>query len=273
MRVTFRPGWFLIVKISSEVSLPLRYEFPLTERVRLLMRLEDALGRIRQQADEASCEAHRHALLTLCELLDLTQRIDIRGEVRIEAERQRGVLRSFRNLDAVDAAALELTLDRLNQVIAQLDMSTCRAGSRCRDDSWLSMVRARAAIPGGFTRFDLPSFHFWSALDPASRRDSLLEWLLDFDCVEHGVGALMTLIRACAESESFTSDSGQFHRTLGGRQPIFAVVDMAPDAEVVPEVSANRSTLLLRFMHFPGSGRPRLCDRPVHFGLAVSYLG
>ena len=256
--------------IGTEVQAPLRYEFPLTERVRLLLRLEDAVRRIREQAGEHSSESHRYALMALCELVELTSRIDLKSEIRIEADRQRALLRGIRNLPDVDPTSLERVLSELEAVIRKIDGSSHRAGARCRDDGWLSMVRTRISLPGGLTRFDMPSFHYWSALPPAARQQRLLDWLQDFECVSEGVEMLLRLLRGTAETESQEATSGQFVRPLM-RQPILVTVDTDPDSMLLPEVSANRSALLVRFTEFCATGRPRPCGDSVTFGLAVTY--
>jgi cell division protein ZapD len=257
--------------ICGNVQIPLRYEFPLTERVRLLLRLEDSLRRVTEQAHESSPDAHRHALLALCELVELTLRIDLKAEVRTEAERQRGQLRALRDRPEVDLQVLDDALAELDRVIRAIDSSSHRAGARCRDDAWLSMVRTRMTVPGGVTRFDMPSFNFWASLDPVMRRDRLLEWLNDFTCVHEGVAVVLQLMRACAESESQYAENGQFQRALSMRQPLLVSVDVAPDSNAIPEVSANRLALLVRFSRFSNTSRPRPCEDDVSFGLAVSY--
>ena len=259
------------MQIGAPVQVPLRYEFPLTERVRLLLRLEDSFQRVRDQAGETTPDAHRYALMALCELVELASRIDIKSEVRIEAERQRTLLRGFRNLAGIDPATLEDVLAEVDHIVGCIDSSPQRAGSRCRDDAWLTMVRTRMALPGGVTRFDMPSFNFWSAKDPTWRRERLLEWLDDFQCIAGGVATLLRLLRGSAETASQRAVGGQFQGAVAMRQPLLVVVDTAPDADFIPEVSANRSTLLVRFMCLNASGRPRPCEDDVAFGLAVTY--
>lgn len=259
------------MKICGNVKVPLRYEFPLTERVRLLLRLEDSLRRITEQAYEASPEAHRYALVALCELLDLTVRIDLKAEVRSEAERLRHQLRSLRHRPDIRVEVLDSSIDDLERVIHGIDASGHRAGSRCRDDAWLSLVRGRLRVPGGVTRFDMPSFNYWTAQEPTRRRERLLDWLADFVCVKEGVEVILRLLRACSEVESLQAVGGQFQRPLGMRQPLLVGIDLSPDLTAIPEVSANRIALLVRFSSFSETSRPRPCEEDVSFGLSVAY--
>jgi cell division protein ZapD len=258
------------MQIEANVRVPLRYEFPLTERMRLLLRLEDSAARIREHADQPAPEAHRYALLALCDLIELTSRIDLKSEIRIEADRQRNLLRNLRHMSGIDLDALEGALAELDAIVGMIDGSSHRAGARCRDDGWLSMVRTRISLPGGLTRFDMPSFHYWSALEPALRRQRLLDWLQDFDCVTSGVETLLRLLRGTAETESQRAIGGHFMRALV-RQPLLVTIDTEPDCQLVPEISANRSALQVRFLRFSPVGRPRPCEDGISFGLAVTY--
>jgi cell division protein ZapD len=142
--------------------------------VRLLLRLEDALRRVAEAAYESSPDSHRSAMVSLCDLVELTTRIDLKAEVRSEAERQRGRFRALRGLTDIDEVALDQAIDELEQVIELINVSSHRAGARCREDGWLSMVRARVGVAGGLTRFDMPSVNFWLALAPAVRQERLI---------------------------------------------------------------------------------------------------
>jgi cell division protein ZapD len=259
------------LQICGNVQIPLRYEFPLTERARLLLRLEDSLQRVREQALDSSPDAHRSSLVALCELVELASRIDLKAEVRMELERQRSLLRALRGVAEVDAEALAVSLAELDSSLSRVDATLPRAGARCRDDAWLSMFRTRLAVPGGATRFDLPSFHYWSSREPTARREWLLRWLGDFDCVRNGVAMALHLLRGSASSESQLAAAGSYTRSLGNRVPMLAAVDTSRDCDCIPEITVNRALLTVRFNRFSDGGRPRPCNTDIAFGLAVCF--
>jgi cell division FtsZ-interacting protein ZapD len=58
---------------------------------------------------------------------------------------------------------------------------------------------------------------------------------------------------------------------LGARLPILAAIDLPPGLNAIPELSANRTALLVRFLRFAEGARPRPLDGDVTFGLAVTY--
>jgi cell division FtsZ-interacting protein ZapD len=80
----------------------------------------------------------------------------------------------LRGLTDIDEVALDQAIDELEQVIELINVSSHRAGARCCEDGWLSMVRARVGVAGGLTRFDMPSVNFLLALAPAVRQERLI---------------------------------------------------------------------------------------------------
>lgn len=257
---------------GNKTGMALRYQFPLNERTRMLLRVEDVLSRARQCSDEDSPDSHRNAIVALCELVDLSTRVDIKNELRLDLERQRTITRTLRGNPGVNEGALERCLIDLDHTLHAIERSSGRAGNRCRDDEWLNVLRTRATIPGGMTRFDIPSFNYWCSLDSATRRERLRLWLADFEEVRLAVDLVLRMLRDSGGSQSHIAAGGYFQLSVEGKAPQLALVDTSPDCECVPEVSANRFVFTLRFMRFDMSSRPRPCDSDIAFGLSLCSL-
>ena len=73
------------------------YEYPLNERIRTLLRLEDLFERSRHFIARSDPHDHHMALLTLFEILEVSSRADLKSDLLQELERQKQVLLSFRN--------------------------------------------------------------------------------------------------------------------------------------------------------------------------------
>ena len=73
------------------------YEYPLNERIRTLLRLEDLFERSRHFIARTDPHDHHMALLTLFEILEVSSRADLKSDLLQELERQKQVLLSFRN--------------------------------------------------------------------------------------------------------------------------------------------------------------------------------
>ena len=73
------------------------YEYPLNERIRTLLRLEDLFERLGVFLSRDDALDHHIALLTLFEILEVASRADLKSDLLQELERQRQVLTAFRN--------------------------------------------------------------------------------------------------------------------------------------------------------------------------------
>ena len=66
------------------------YEYPLNERIRTLLRLEDLFERSRHFIARTDPLDHHVALLTLFEILEVASRADLKSDLLQELERQEG---------------------------------------------------------------------------------------------------------------------------------------------------------------------------------------
>ena len=72
----------------------IRYEHPLNERIRTLMRLEDLFARARFFAAQEAAPDHHAALLSLFEITDVAARADLKTDLLQELERQKQAARA-----------------------------------------------------------------------------------------------------------------------------------------------------------------------------------
>ena len=75
----------------------IRYEHPLNERIRTLMRLEDLFARAQYFTAKAGAPDHHAALLALFEITDVASRADLKTDILQELERQRQLLAPLRS--------------------------------------------------------------------------------------------------------------------------------------------------------------------------------
>ena len=144
------------------------FEFPVTERVRLLLRLEDLFARLDHHLSAGAALDHHAALLTLFDLAELGGRVDIKGELLQELERQKQLLDTLRDNPAISETALESLLAEIDQAQRQLLRQASRLGHSIRENEWLSSIRQRAMLAGGVSRFELPAYHSWLSLPDAA---------------------------------------------------------------------------------------------------------
>ena len=109
----------------------IRYEHPLNERIRTLMRLEDVHARARVYVAGDLPQDHHAALASLFEMADIAARADLKTELLQELERQRQQLVPLRANPRIETEALDALLAEIDAVNAQLLAPSGKLGARC----------------------------------------------------------------------------------------------------------------------------------------------
>jgi cell division protein ZapD len=251
----------------------IQYEYPFNERIRTLLRLEDLFEKSAHFTRSDGEHEHHVALLNLFEILEVASRADLKLDLIQELERQRQTLLAFRNNPEISEEALSGALYEIEQASAALLAMQGKIGQYLRDNEWLMGIKSRAAIPGGVCEFDAPSYHYWLHRPPAERRESIEGWLRPILPLKAGLTIVLRLLRSSGRPERYTAKGGLYQLMLGGTQTQMVRVSLPIDERLVPEISANKYALNIRFATIDaGAQKPRACDRDVSFELTFCNL-
>jgi len=251
----------------------IRYEHPLNERIRTLMRLEDVYSRLSVYAAGELPQDHHAALSSLFEIADIAARADLKTELLQELERQRQVLGPLRANPRIETEALDALLADIDSVTAQLLAPSGKLGAHLRENEWLMAIKQRSGIPGGVCEFDLPAYHWWLHRDAESRRADLAGWIEPFEPVLAGLAIVLRLLRENGRSSRHTAYRGVFQLMLTTAKVAQLLrLTVARDLACVPEISANKYALNIRFIGVTGMDRGSVYDRDVEFELAFCNL-
>jgi cell division protein ZapD len=248
------------------------YEYPLNERIRTLLRLEDLFDKTAHFIGADGAHEHHVALVTLFEILDVAGRADLKFDLVQELERQRQILLSFRNNPDISEEALSGALYEIEQASAALLNMQGKIGHYLRENEWLMSIKSRASIPGGVCEFDLPSYHFWLHREPAGRQRDLSSWLNPLLPIRDGLTIVLRLLRASGRQEQFTATSGTFQLMLGGKTAQMVRLRVRRNEPYVPEISANKYALNIRFTTPGSEGRPKQAEADVVFEMTFCNL-
>lgn len=256
---------------GARFRIVINYEFPLNERVRTLLRLEDLYQRAQYFASKDDPEQHHVALVSLFEILDVGGRADMKSELMQELERQKQHLEALRSSPAVSVEALNAVLADIEKAVSDLFLSSGKTGQELRENDWLMSIKQRAAIPGGVCEFDLPSYHFWLNRSADLRRLDLNEWIAPFLPIRSGVRIILRLLRESGKTSSQVAQQGIYQQTMAGRLAQMLRIRLDSSYDCVPEISANKYALNVRFTNAIGSQR-RTSMEDVKFELTFCNL-
>ena len=135
-------------------------------------------------------------------------------------------------------------------------------------------IKQRTSIPGGVCEFDLPSYHYWLNQGVEQRHHDLETWLAPFRPIHDAITIVLRLLRESGKSSTQVATQGVFQQMMSGRMAQMLRVRLKREYACVPEISANKYALNIRFMTLSGPGRerPRTADFDVAFELTFCSL-
>ncbi len=248
------------------------YEIPLNERVRTLLRLEDLYGRIDHFIQRDDRDDHHAAIELLFELAEVAGRADLKADLLQEMDRQKRLLAGLRGNPEVKKDALDDVLAKIERASEALFAINGKIGQHLRDNEWLMLIKQRASSPGGTCEFDLPSLHYWQQQDAATRRNYLNEWLQPLSPVRDGMEITLRLLRESGQEHHFTARHGSFQQMQGGRVAQMVRICVDESLPCIPEISANKYALNIRFVSADYAPKTMLYDHDVEFDLIFCSL-
>jgi len=248
------------------------YEFPINEKIRTWLRLEDLFARLNYfQSGELSME-HHVALTTLFEVHEVASRPDLKSELLQELERQKRALACLRDNPAISEEALNVILNEIEQASAALLAITGKVGTTLRENEWLMSIKQRASMPGGTCQFDLPSYHYWQKQAVSLRRANLLEWLSPLLPISKAISILLRLLRENGRKLSFIAHKGTFQQMQGGHAAQLLRITLPSGLACIPELGANKYAINIRFILANYEAKSSLFEEDVAFDLTFCSL-
>jgi len=248
------------------------YDFPLNESMRTLLRLEDLFARMSYFIEKTSAADHHAALNALFEILEVASRADLKSDLLQELERQKRQLSALHNNPGISEEALDAILGEIEDASSRLFGMSGKIGQHLRENEWLMGIKQRTYIPGGTCEFDLPSYHYWLHQDAMLRRNYLNAWLTPLLSISDSLDIVLKLMRESGKTYHFTAHQGSFQQMQGGRVAQLLRLNLDNTLPCVPEVSANKYVLNIRFIAANYAAKSILYEQDVAFDLVFCAL-
>ena len=248
------------------------YEYPLNERVRTLLRLEDLYERVRHFLGSDSPHEHHSCLTGMFEILEVASRADLKSDLLQELDRQRTFLEALRNNPAISEEKLNGVLKEIDHAFSTLHATSGKTGQALRENEWLMAIKQRVGIPGGTSEFDLPSYHHWLHHPVDRRRTDLETWLKPLVPVYDALSIVLRVLRESGRTNSLIAFQGVYQQTPAEKPAQLLRLALADELACVPEISANKYALNVRFLLPEGVQKTKVYEHDVPFELAFCNL-
>lgn len=255
------------------MSIPILYEHPLNERIRIFLRLEHYFLHAQHFLNGSTSADTQSGISTLIDILALLERNDVRAEVLKELERHITGLSKLLDTPNVDRIRLDSTLEKLTSRIQRLQTLPGKLGLEIRENDLINSIRQRTTIAAGTCGFDLPAYHYLLNQTPGERKERLRSWLAEFDPLKEGIDLLLSLLRGSAFFDRQHAEGGFYQKVLDSQNPCQLLrLCMPPNSGVYPEVSGSKHRINIRFLAFSNTDKPKQVSEKQEFDLSCCAI-
>ncbi len=256
------------------MSNQITYEFPLNERIRIFIRLEQLFAQFNHFCLGTTVSDKRAAIHTLLDIMSILRRNDLKSEVLKELDRHAKVLNKYVNSQNIDSKQLESILAQLNQTSKKLYATSGKIGIGIMESDLFQSIAQRSSIPGGTCSFDLPEFHYWLEQEESVRLKDLRHWGEPFEEIRTAINLLLDFIRNSNAATEEVAEAGFFQMTLDKNLPYQLIkVGMDRSHPCFAEISGGKHRCTIRFM-VPSANeqRPTQSSDNIPFSLTCCLL-
>lgn len=207
------------------------YEYPLTEGMRRLLRVEILFKEAEAHIAVDSPYSTLSALRSLLDLVGLVSKNDLKlSLIRVldQLEKQSG---------SEEAKRIKMDLNKLSN----------QSYNILRENNLLNILKQRSAIPGGVCGFDLPLLHNWLHQPHEKRKEHFYHWFGVLKRMQRAVEYALNELRASAQKIEATFERGFYRGSL--KMPALLVQIDLDDEPYYPEFNGNHHQLSIRLMH------------------------
>ena len=260
-----------VVPSADAATRAIVYEQPLNERMRVFLRLDFLYQQAVHHHTRSDPWSTRAAVQSLLEILAITQRGDVRGEVLKELERQMAMLAAYNTRPGVDTSRLRVLLTKLHRMREELSNVGALFMQKLRDSEFLNAVKHRSTIPGGTCEFDLPDYTHWLNQPDEVRGADFAHWLAVIRPLGDAVGELLWMTREQGKSRPEVAPGGVFHLQLDRDVPAQMIrIALPAGTDIYPEISGSHYRCSVRFLVWQDANtRPIQTTEDVRFTLTT----
>lgn len=236
---------------------PIIYEFPLNERIRVFIRIEQLFIQLYHFLEGPTVLDKRAAIKALLDILMIFSRNDLKSEILKEIDRHIKIFNHMSDSSSVDKEKLQKVLRDLDGMSKRLYAASGKIGVNVMSSDLFQSISQRSAIPGGTCSFDLPAFHYWLEKDSNNQLNDLEQWVKPFNDIRIAINTLLDFIRNSGHTTQEIAEAGFFQLTLDNNQS-FQLLRIQLDHQLpyFAETSGGKHRFTIRMMN-PSSDNNR----------------
>ena len=196
------------------------YEQPLSEALRLCLRLEKLFSQLDDAINQSGGMFGHFAMDALMEILRVSDRPDIKSKLSQALTSQIVKFNQLANNPQVDDTKLKSIISDLEGYVSILNDRYAKVGSELREHPFLQAISHHAMTPGGVCNHNVPMFQLWLEQPDEVKSSCFDEWLISVDLLRKVVGTLLKIVRHSQPFEKHVAEDGFFQMALNQAQSL-----------------------------------------------------
>ena len=245
------------------------YEFPLNERIRVFMRLEQLFQQFEHFVEGATIFDKRAAISALLDIMKIFNRNDLKSEILKELDRQSKTLSDLLSNKEIDSEKLDRFIKSVNGLSKNLYKTNGKISIKIMESGLFKSISQRSSIPGGMCSFDLPEYHYWLEQGHHVQQQDLKQWIEPFVGIRNALKFILNFIRQSSTATQEIAETGFFQSGLEQAKPFQLLrVAIETSSPCFAEISGGKQRFTIRFMSkSPNKVRPSQVGDNISFSL------
>jgi len=250
------------------------YEHPVTEHMRLLIKLEALFIEIEQSLQFKKNDFALNGLFRLIDLSDLVSGQDLRFDLLKNLDKKNISLKHLKHNPDVNLDLLKETLENIERLKKKIHILKKVPDDNFENDELIQAVKRKYSVKGSLYPFELPLLNFWINQNENFHLNKIRDWLEGFMPIYEAVRLILKITRESVPVLPLTADKGIYEQGSDNDSVIDLIrVLLEPNANVFPEISGNKHKFSIRFLKQESSwDKPVQTIDSIRFELALVSL-
>jgi cell division protein ZapD len=250
------------------------YEQPLSELLRVVLRLEHVFQQLGSIQSEIHSSQHIRLIIKLIvDLLNLLDRPDLKFKLSQEFNRLINNFNRLQNVSNIHHKMLNDTLQKLKKLMNGYLGTRGKIAESLRTNEFIINIRQGLLSAGGDSCIDIPHYFYWLNQPLSFQQEQIRSWLHVFDDIRYSTELLLDIVRNSSEPHELIAEKGFYHQMLDSQHTLQLLrVGLSNNVSLYPEISAGRLRASFRFLIPSIERRPRQTLEDVKFELTCCSI-
>lgn len=241
----------------------INYEFPLNEKIRRFLRIEEIFTKIDYQLKSRQRFYEYGLFMLLFDLMTTASRSDLKVELLQTLDAGQIKLKNKRS-----TAKNNELVKKLSSAKKNLEKSTIQPGFYFGNDRLIQEIKARNDSPFGIVSTDFPELRYWLEIETKDlRKKYFYEKFAPFNPIKDAIKLILLLIRDEAVFEKVETDEGLYQMKLNpSKKNDLISIQLSSGSKFFPHISSNKYAINMQF----NDHKNNKIDKTIKFRLAIS---